>query len=184
VIGIGNPGKNYDGTRHNIGWAILDRLAERHDWSFRKRTPTSASCGGEWRGTRALLVKPLTYVNLTGKIIAHLLTEMEDPARDLLLVLDEMDLPLGGLRMRSRGRSGGHRGLDSVIGALGTSAFPRLRVGIGRPEMADPKDYVLARFRSEEREAAEAVIERGADAVECWIENGIDMAMNVFNRVP
>ena len=183
VIGIGNPGRSYEGTRHNIGFMVVDRLATRRDWSWRKRSPTAAAAGGQWRGAGVLLAKPLTYVNLTGKIIAQLLTEMEDPTRDLMVVLDDMDLALGGLRMRTRGRSGGHHGLDSVIAALGTSAFPRLRVGIGRPQTDDPKDYVLQRFAAQEREPAEAAIERAADAVECWIENGVDMAMNVFNRV-
>ena len=178
IIGIGNPGPRYEATRHNVGFAVVDALAARHGGEFRDRDDI-ASCSVRLRDAKVLLIKPLTYVNLTGKIVPRLLGEIDDPKAGLMVVLDEMDLPLGRLRLRTRGRSGGHRGLESVISATG-SVFPRLRVGIGRGEAA--KAFVLGKFAPEEREAAERAVARAADALECWIENGIEKAMNDFNR--
>lgn len=182
VIGIGNPGRSYTSTRHNVGYSVVERLADRRGWRFRKKVPTAQSAGGRFAGAKVLLVKPLTYVNLTGKIVSHLRTEMEDPALDLMVVLDDLNLALGRIRVRSRGRSGGHRGLESLIQAVGSSVFPRLRVGIGRPDAAEARNFVLSRFRTDEREQADAAVDRAADAVDCWIENGIDMAMNIYNQ--
>jgi PTH1 family peptidyl-tRNA hydrolase len=184
VIGIGNPGRRYERTRHNIGYAIVEALAERGGWEWRPEGERAEAARGRCAGARLLLVKPLTYVNLTGTIMPRLLGELDDPATDLMVVADDLDLPLGRLRMRASGRSGGHRGLDSVIEALGSSRFPRLRVGIGRPQEAEAADYVLGRFAPDEREAARAAVTRAADALECWIERGMDRAMNEYNRDP
>lgn len=178
VIGIGNPGRRYEETRHNIGFAVVDALADRHGGGFRERDE-AASCTVRVAGAKVLLIKPLTYVNLTGKIVPRLLGEIDDPKADLMVVLDEMDLPLGRLRLRTRGRSGGHRGLESVIAAVG-SVFPRLRVGIGRGDAATA--HVLGRFGPEERETADRAVGRAADALDCWIEMGMDKAMNDFNK--
>lgn len=183
VIGIGNPGRRYARTRHNVGFDVVDTLAARREWTWRAEGDSAESARGRWApGIQVVLIKPLTYVNLTGKIIPRLLGDVDDAAADLMVVLDDLDLPLGRLRMRASGRSGGHRGLTSVIEALGSSGFPRLRVGIGRPPGAEAADYVLGKFAPEEREAADGAVTRAADAVTCWIEEGLENAMNRFNR--
>jgi PTH1 family peptidyl-tRNA hydrolase len=185
VIGMGNPGPRYAETRHNVGFTVVEIFARRRGWSFKAHADELLGAAGKFAGAEIRLIKPLTWMNLTGKIVPFLQGDLEDPATDLMVVLDDLDLPLGRLRVRTRGRSGGHRGLESVIQARGATVFPRLRVGVGRPPPSvDAKDHVLTRFGPEEREAAAEALERAADALECWTRNGIDMTMNLFNRDP
>jgi PTH1 family peptidyl-tRNA hydrolase len=183
IVGLGNPGPRYRDTRHNVGFAVVSTLAERHRLSG--RTVGSAIIGeGEIGGARVVLAQPTTFMNDSGRAVAQLKRKYPNvDLADFLVVVDDMDLPTGTLRLRGKGSAGGHNGLRSIIGALGTDAFPRLRIGVGRPPPSiDPIDHVLTRFRPDEREAIDAAIMTAADAVEYWIETDIEETMNRFNR--
>ena len=183
IIGLGNPGPRYRDTRHNVGFAVISTLGERHHVSG--RTVGSAIVGeGEIAGTRGVLAQPTPFMNDSGRAVALLRrTHPGIELEDYLVIVDEMDLPVGTLRLRGKGSAGGHNGLKSIIAALGTTEFPRLRVGVGRPPQAvDPVDHVLTRFRPDERETIDAAVMTAADAVEYWIQYGIEETMNRFNR--
>ena len=181
VIGLGNPGRQYAGTRHNVGFEVLEVLGERHRLEW-ESAPAEALMA-RWRAASVLLAKPLTYMNLSGHAIGELLRFFKIELPDLLVIVDEANLELGRLRARPSGSAGGHNGLKSVIGALGTEDFARLRVGVGRGDARrDLADHVLAKFDPDERiEVAEAV-GRAADAAELFVAEGIMPVMNRFNR--
>jgi peptidyl-tRNA hydrolase, PTH1 family len=183
VAGLGNPGRRYQGTRHNIGFAVADEVARRRkaDFESGRGETLTARCG---RGPDAVLVvKPLTMMNLSGDAVAEVAGFYKvDPAA-ILVVADDVNLPLGRLRLRARGSAGGHNGFKSIIGCLGTEDFPRLRVGVGRGDpRRDLADHVLARFDDDERNEVEQAIARAADAVETFLAEGIEAAMNRHNR--
>jgi len=181
VVGLGNPGRKYVGTRHNVGFEIVDVLAERHrlDW---ESAPADAVMA-KWRGAGALLVKPVTFMNLSGHAIGDVLRYYKIEVPDLLVVVDEAQLELGRLRARANGSAGGHNGLKSVIEQLGTDQFARLRLGVGRGDARrDLADHVLATFEADEREVVTEAIARAADAVETFVNEGIGPVMNKFNR--
>jgi peptidyl-tRNA hydrolase, PTH1 family len=183
IVGLGNPGSQYKGTRHNVGFAVLDELAKRASLEF-ESAPADALMV-RWRrpDEAVLLVKPLTYVNLSGQAIGELSRYFKIDLADLLVVVDDVQLPLGRLRARARGSAGGHNGLKSLIQQLGTDQFPRLRIGVGRGDgRRDLADHVLARFEPEERSVIEDAIERAANAAELFIADGVSAAMNRFNR--
>jgi peptidyl-tRNA hydrolase, PTH1 family len=186
VVGLGNPGREYAGTRHNVGFAVLDRLAGRYGCSFRNRWKFSAGVAEfTFNGEKVALVKPQTYMNRSGVAVAALLRWRKITPAELIVVADDADLPLGQIRLRAAGGSGGHNGLRSVIESLGgDEGFARLRVGIGRqgPVGADITGHVLGEFSAQEREAAAEAIEQAADAVECCVKEGLTPAMNQFNR--
>jgi len=185
VVGLGNPGASYRGTRHNAGSLVVQELVRRHKLTAKNRN-LAAVWEARLLGAEVTLAQPKTYMNLSGRAVTSLrhVYNIRDPV-NLLVVYDELDLPLGALRLRDSGGSGGHNGMRSIIEALGTEAFPRLRIGIGRPPPGvDPVDYVLTRFGAEERALIERAVTFGADAVECWIEYGPSEAMNRFNRAP
>ena len=183
VVGLGNPGRRYQGTRHNIGFAVADEVARRRQVTFEiGRASTLTARAG--RGAAALLVaKPLTMMNLSGEAVAGLAGFFKVDAPDILVVADDVNLPLGRLRLRARGTDGGHNGFKSIIERLGTAEFPRLRVGVGR---GDPRrglaDHVLARFDDDERDEVEQAPTRAADAVETFLAEGLEAAMNRYNR--
>ena len=181
VIGLGNPGRQYAGTRHNVGFEVLEVLGERHRLEW-ESAPAEALMA-RWRAASVLLAKPLTYMNLSGHAIGELLRFFKIELPDLLVIVDDANLELGRLRARPSGSAGGHNGLKSVIGALGTEDFARLRVGVGRGDARrDLADHVLAKFDPDERiEVAEAV-GRAADAAELFVAEGIMPVMNRFNR--
>jgi peptidyl-tRNA hydrolase, PTH1 family len=181
VVGLGNPGKEYAGTRHNIGFDVVDRLAVKRECSLRKRSKFSAEVGEAGGVT---LVKPLTFMNRSGAAVAGLVNWLKITPADVLVVLDDADLPLGQLRLRSSGGSGGHNGLRSIIETLGSEQFARLRVGIGRrePVGGDITNHVLGKFGAEERTAARTATEDAMAAVECCLKEGLTAAMNQFNR--
>lgn len=181
VIGLGNPGRQYAGTRHNVGFEVLELLGERHRLEW-ESAPAEALMA-RWRAASVLLAKPLTYMNLSGHAIGELLRFFKIELPDLLVIVDDANLELGRLRARPSGSAGGHNGLKSVIGALGTEDFARLRVGVGRGDARrDLADHVLAKFDPDERiEVAEAV-GRAADAAELFVAEGIMPVMNRFNR--
>jgi peptidyl-tRNA hydrolase, PTH1 family len=181
VVGLGNPGKQYEQTRHNVGWMVLDRLAERAGWTGHARArDAAATVYGKYDGLDLMLVKPTTYMNLSGVAVRKVLARQRAPLSDLLVVTDDFDLPLGKLRLRERGSAGTHNGLRSIIGELGNQDFARLRVGIGEPSR-DAADHVLSRFGTAERRTLDEVIDAAADAVEDWARLGPSRAANKWN---
>jgi len=183
VFGIGNPGPEYDGTRHNVGFRVIDALAARARTTLRP-VPRLDAEGATARleGVSALLVKPLTYVNLCGPVLRALRDRDELPLERLLVVVDDFHLPLGTLRLRAGGGDGGHNGLRSLVEHLGTEAFPRLRIGVGE-RGAEPADrFVLQRFPAAERPRVDAAVARAADAAGLWARLGIDRAASEVNR--
>ena len=181
IVGLGNPGAQYKGTRHNVGFAVLDELAKRASVEF-ESAPADALMA-RWRRTDepVLLVKPLTFMNLSGQAVGELSRYFKIEPVDLLIVVDEVQLPLGKLRARARGSAGGHNGLKSVIAHLGDN-YGRLRLGVGRGDSRrDLADHVLARFDKDEAAEVDRMIARAADAAETFITSGIAAVMNQFN---
>lgn len=182
IVGLGNPGAKYRGTRHNVGFEVADEVARRAAVAF-ESAPADALIA-KWRQADVLLVKPLTFMNLSGQAVGELQRYFKIEVVDLLVVVDDVDLPLGKLRARARGSAGGHNGLKSLVAHLGEE-FPRLRVGVGRgPDgegRRDLADHVLSRFAAEERTEVERMTGRAADAAEMFITFGIAAVMNAFN---
>lgn len=182
IVGLGNPGRKYDGTRHNVGFEVLDRLAGRFgDGATKEKFEgrvQEAMIGSE----RALLLWPQTFMNRSGQSAQAAFEFYKLDLVDLLVVCDDFNLPLGKLRIRREGSAGGQNGLDDVIRRLGTDAFGRVRLGVGPvPENWDRADFVLGRFDAAERETVETAIAEAAKAVECWGTGGVEVAMNRFN---
>ena len=181
IVGLGNPGARYARNRHNVGFRCVRRLAAAHGLTFRRRKQARVA-SGTILGYRVLLAMPQTFMNESGRAVAPLVRFHNLPLDRLLVVYDDLDLPLGTLRLRPKGGSGGHRGMRSIIQHLGSQEFPRLRIGIGRPpEGVDPADYVLRNFSSEEERVIEDVLERAVAAVEMWLTEGIEKAMAWYN---
>jgi len=185
IIGLGNPGREYEGTRHNVGFLVADALAKKWRVEYKTRRKFAAEVAEAKRGeTTLVLAKPLTYMNLSGQTAAALRSWYKAGPRDVLAIFDDADLKLGQLRLRPDGSSGGHRGMQSVIDALGTSEVPRLRLGIGRSDAkrGDLVDHVLSRFDAEGTKKANEMVARAVAAVECAIDRGLSAAMNEFNK--
>jgi len=185
VAGLGNPGERYRRTRHNLGFRVVEAIAtaRRGEWSSpaRKRRTATVRLGA----SRVLLVEPLTYMNLSGDALLPLTLEEALPAERLLVVCDDIALPLGQIRLRKSGSDGGHNGLKSVIERLGGSGFPRLRMGVGPlPPRVDAAEFVLAEFLPEEEPAVDTMVEAALACVESWVRDGIDRAMSRFNTRP
>jgi PTH1 family peptidyl-tRNA hydrolase len=181
VVGLGNPGGQYAETRHNIGWMVLDRLADRAGWRGRGRERDAAAvASGRFHGLDLVLAKPLTYMNDSGIAVRKLLARERAPLGDLLVVADDFSLPFGKLRFREGGGAGGHNGLRSIIEELESERFSRLRVGIGEPDR-HAIDHVLSRFAVDERERLDELLDAAADAVEGWARDGTGKAANRFN---
>jgi len=181
VVGLGNPGDQYAKTRHNVGWMVLDRLADHAGWSGRGRTRDAAAVmAGRMDGVDLTLVKPLTFMNESGLAVRKVLARERTPLVDMLVVADDFALPFGKLRFREGGGPGGHNGLRSIIGELGTEKFSRLRVGIGEPD-ENAVDHVLSQFRRSERQRLDELLDAAADAVQAWARDGTNKAANRFN---
>jgi PTH1 family peptidyl-tRNA hydrolase len=181
IVGLGNPGRNYQGTRHNVGFEVLDLLAVRHRLEW-ESAPAEALIA-KWRAAATLAAKPLTYMNLSGSATGALLRFYKIDVVDLLVIVDDTNLELGRLRARPSGSAGGHNGLKSIIAALGTEDFARLRVGVGRGDARrDLADHVLAKFDPQERTDVAEAVGRAADAAELFVIEGIGPVMNRFNR--
>jgi PTH1 family peptidyl-tRNA hydrolase len=181
IVGLGNPGRKYAGTRHNVGFEIADTLADRHrlEWTS---GPVDALVA-KWRSEDVLVVKPLTYMNLSGYAVGDLLRYFKIDLPDLLVVVDDINLELGRLRGRPGGSAGGHNGLKSLIEQLATDQFARLRVGVGRGDARrDLANHVLARFEPDERSIVAEAVGRAADAAETFVSDGIAVVMNRYNR--
>jgi PTH1 family peptidyl-tRNA hydrolase len=181
IVGLGNPGPEYSDTRHNVGFWVADELAARHKVKFRE--------SAKWRARTAriaapdhdvLLAEPTTFMNLSGWAVRELAAFYKIGWSDVLVLVDDADLPLGKLRIRMSGSAGGHNGLKSIIQELGTQEFPRLRIGVGR-QPGELKNHVLGRFGTEEREPIENAVRKAADAAEMFVTDGILKAMNTFN---
>ena len=186
VVGLGNPGDRYARTRHNVGRFVTDRLAARHGGRFRKVRFTSLEVAETHLGPggpRVLFVHPLSYMNLSGPPVAGYVKRVGAPLDRLVVCHDEIDLPFGTLRLKQGGSSGGHRGLESLTGALRSPDYHRVRVGVGRPPgRQDPADFVLEPFARRELEEVELLVEDAADAVEALVERGLPFAQDRFNR--
>jgi PTH1 family peptidyl-tRNA hydrolase len=181
VVGLGNPGDRYAKTRHNIGWMVVDRLADVAGWNGKGRTrDASAIVSGRHKGMDLTLARPLTYMNDSGLAVRKLLAREHAPLPDLLVVADDFALPFGKLRFREGGGPGGHNGLRSIITELGTEKFSRLRVGIGEPDRT-ATDHVLSTFAPNERQRLDELLDAAAEAVETWARDGTSKAANRFN---
>jgi peptidyl-tRNA hydrolase, PTH1 family len=181
IVGLGNPGSQYKGTRHNVGFDVVDELARRASIGF-ESAPAEALIA-KWRRAEepVLLVKPLTFMNLSGQAVGELARYFKIEVADLIVVVDEVHLPLGKLRARKRGSAGGHNGLKSVIAHLGDE-FARLRLGVGRGgDQRNLADHVLSRFEKDEAAEVERMTTRAADAAEMFVTSGIEAVMNAFN---
>ena len=182
VVGLGNPGAQYAKTRHNVGFQVVERLASRLGAEFARHPGRTLVARGVVADVAVILAKPQTFMNLSGFSVAALIHWYHLNAyKDLLVIYDDLDLLPGMIRLRPRGGAGGHKGVRSVIEQLGTQDFCRLRVGIGKPEFGDAHRYVLQEFTAEEWSLLDVALERAADAVECFAEEGIVTAMNQFN---
>ena len=181
VVGIGNPGRKYAGTRHNVGFQVVDALALRHGFDSWRRRFHSRAAEGRIVGVKALLMKPETYVNESGRAVQEAMAWCRVMPHDVMIVCDDFNLALGQLRVRGKGRSGGHNGLASIMTHIGTEAVPRLRVGIGSDNKHDDRDFVLSRFAADERKTADEVVGRAASAVETWLQSGLEECQNVYN---
>lgn len=181
VVGLGNPGSKYAATRHNVGFVVVDRLGSAARVEVTKRQCSALVALATVAGQRSCLAKPQTYMNLSGQAVSCLMRFYKVEPRDLLVVYDERDLPLGRIRLRERGTAGGHRGVASMIEQLGTSDFPRLRIGIGRPSQLDAVDHVLGSFTSEERPVVNEMLAQAVEAVETALREGLEAAMNRYN---
>ncbi len=190
IVGLGNPGREYAATRHNVGWWLIDHLADVWHFDGWKKDGESHVANGTVGGTKVRLVKPQTYMNLSGQALKNFVRRpFWSPAKDLLIVVDEVQLPVGRIRVRPRGSAGGHNGLKSVEHALGTQEYARLRIGVGPSEerkgiYKDLADFVLAPFARDEKEDILALMPQLTATVETWLKEGVEKAMNVHNRRP
>jgi peptidyl-tRNA hydrolase, PTH1 family len=181
IVGLGNPGIRYRRSRHNVGFLVLDRFAEHHRFSFSRRRFNAMLAEGLIRDHPVLLAKPQTYMNLSGGAVAKLVSFRRIPTRDIIIVYDDLDLPIGKVRLRARGSAGGHHGMESIIAALGRDEFARLRIGIGRPATHEDINHVLGSITDEEHTVLEEAFDRSVEALDVWLDQGIDIAMNKFN---
>ena len=185
IVGLGNPGAAYAQTRHNAGFLLVERLAQRWKWDWAEERKFKARVAkGQQAGKRVLICQPQTFMNLSGETVGALAGFYQVTPDRVLVAVDDADLPLGEIRLRASGSSGGHHGLESIEQHLASRTFPRLRIGIGRREGArEITDFVLGRFEEAESVSMGKVLDRASDQVECWVDGGIEKAMNRFNGV-
>jgi PTH1 family peptidyl-tRNA hydrolase len=185
IVGLGNPGRVYADSRHNIGFSVVKALSKIYKVSLKKDNNAFCLSGkGRIEGKTAILALPLTFMNLSGMAVCALTKKHEIDLEDLLVVCDDLDLDFGVMKIRPAGSSGGHRGLSSIISSLGSEGFARLRIGIGKPinKNADAADFVLAHFPKKERARVETIVEQACDCCRVWATEGITESMNTFNR--
>jgi len=185
VVGLGNPGKSYEGTRHNMGFAVVQQLAQKHHLTFRKRLSwKSIVAEGMIEISPVVFMMPLTFMNLSGEAVAPVLRSLNVDLAHLLVVVDDVALPLGQLRLKLNSGSGGHNGLKSIEEHLQTNRFARLRVGVGDREEGDLASHVLGKFSEEEEKLIPDILDRASQAVEIWLNKGITSAMDFANKFP
>lgn len=184
IVGLGNPGRKYDGSRHNVGFDVIDELVDRWHIGGPDRFGKSMIGKGRIGDRKVILVKPMTYMNLSGEAVQEIVHYYKaDPSRDLVVISDDIDLETGHLRIRKKGSAGSHNGLKNIVQHLGTGDFPRIRIGVGaKPDPSfDLADYVLGHFTSEEKKVMEEAVGKAAEAVACMVSDGVDIAMNHYN---
>lgn len=186
IVGLGNPGRKYANTRHNAGWLVLDELAKRSSAPSPRSRFQAEISEVRYKDFRLVMVKPQTYMNESGKSVSQILNWYKADPEEMLVVVDDLDIPFGRLRMRPGGSPGGHNGLKSINRDIGTTEYPRLRVGIGRPNhpRAQAMGHVLGNFSPEERSQADQVFGAATDAIDMWLDEGILATMNEINGVP
>lgn len=184
IIGLGNPGKKYEGTRHNVGYMAIDQMAEAHGISVKKIKHQALVGQGKINGEKVILVKPITYMNLSGNAVREVIDYYKIPIENTLVIYDDIDIPLGKLRIRKEGGSGTHNGMKSIVTSLGNKNFPRIRIGIAPETLGHGSlaDYVLGAFTKKEWVSLSEPLEATVKAVEAMIEKGMDSAMNQYNR--
>ncbi|MSP78772.1 MAG: aminoacyl-tRNA hydrolase [Dehalococcoidia bacterium] len=183
IVGLNNPGKDYEGTRHNAGAMCVELLVRRLGLKLEPKTAARVAQGA-LRGRQIILATPRTFMNASGEAVGPLTKQYGVKPAELVVAYDEMDLPLGTIRLRPDGSAAGHNGIKSIIAALGTDQFMRIRIGVGHPRGGDRIRHVLGKFSPEEEPVFRDALERAADAIECLITEGVDVAMNRFNRRP
>jgi PTH1 family peptidyl-tRNA hydrolase len=184
IVGLGNPGARYENTRHNIGFRAVERFAATHGLTFGKIEHKAQTASGMALGQRVLLAKPQTFMNVSGESVQPLASFYKVPPERIIVVADDIDIPLGTVRLRKSGSSGGQNGLKSILQRLGTQEIARVRLGIGRPPgRMDPADYVLSAWKGDEAIIAVEMQDRAVAALEAWLTDGIDLAMSRFNGV-
>lgn len=181
IVGLGNPGLKYARNRHNVGFMVLSHLAHAERVEFNRQRFNAQLAEVTLGGERVLLLKPQTYMNASGSAVGKLAAFYRVPRTQVMVVYDDLDLPLGKLRLRANGSSGGHHGMESIINTLGGSDIPRLRVGIGRPDPKQDVGHVLGNFSEEEQSVLDDVLDRAEQALRVWVTDGIVRAMNLFN---
>jgi len=181
IAGLGNPGSKYDDTRHNVGFMVVDALAERFDAKVRRKKFNALAEEIHAEDTKLLLIKPQDYMNRSGHAVATAAGFYKLGPADVLVVTDDMALDVGRLRIRAKGSAGGHNGLKDIIARFGSDDFARLRVGIGDSGRMDAADYVLSRFSAEERAIVDNAVQTAVDAICCWLRDGVDIAMTRYN---
>ncbi len=182
LVGLGNPGREYRQTRHNVGFMVIDELCQQFNLRLSRMHAKALVGNGMLEGHKVILAKPQTFMNLSGKSVASLVKFYKIPLSQLLIILDDLDLPLGMLRMRPGGGSAGNKGLMSIIQQLGTEEFPRMRLGIGRPPgQKNGADYVLQNFQNGDMDLVKEALAKASKAAQTFVANGIDQAMNQFN---
>jgi PTH1 family peptidyl-tRNA hydrolase len=182
VVGLGNPGQQYSGTRHNVGFDVVRELSERWQCSKPQWKFNAEICDAVVGTTRVLLARPMTFMNKSGESVQPLMRFFQIAAEDVVIVCDDMNLPPGKIRWRAEGSAGGQKGLENILLRTGTNGIPRLRLGVGRPPgQTDPSSWVLSHFRAEEREDFRQMIRSAADSVVIWIDSGMTSVMNQFN---
>lgn len=183
VVGLGNPGAKYEKTRHNIGFDCLNLLSKKWSGPIPMTKYEGQLSKVTIQGVEVLLLWPMTFMNASGRCVQQVVRFYKIDPSDVLVVCDDLALPIGKLRVRRSGSAGGQKGLADILRVLGTQDVPRLRIGIDPcPPQWETADYVLSRFRSEERETVELALERAAEAISCWVDRGIDHCMNIYNR--
>ena len=184
VVGLGNPGKEYEGTRHNIGFAAVDYIADKYNIELNRIKFKGVYGEGFIGGEKVILLKPTTYMNLSGECIRPVCDYYKVDPSECIVAFDDISLEPGKIRIRKKGRAGGHNGIKSIISCLGTDAFPRLKFGVGdKPKQMDLADYVLGRFNSEDEAIVAKELEKACNAIECMVTEGYDAAMNKYNGV-
>ncbi|MDR1773253.1 MAG: aminoacyl-tRNA hydrolase [Clostridioides sp.] len=183
VVGLGNPGKQYENTRHNIGYCVIDKIAQKYNVSVNKIKHKALTAEIRMGSEKVILVKPITYMNLSGESVIDIYNFYKVDLENIIVVYDDIDLDIGSLRIRKKGSAGSHNGMKSIVQCLGSKDFPRIRVGISKP---DPRmnlaDFVLSRFSKEDQKNIDESIEKASQAVEVIIEENIDLAMNNYNK--
>lgn len=181
IVGLGNPGLEYSKTRHNAGFMVLARLADRHRLTSPKHRFHSETLEGHVAGEKVMLLSPLTYMNKSGLAVIEALRFYKLEPCDLMVVVDDIALPCGKIRLRASGSAGGHNGLGDIENRLSTRDYPRLRIGIDPPGRIPQIDYVLGRFTEQQLADLDPALDQSCDAIECWIRDGIDKAMSLYN---